>query len=187
MEDSQNQPIYWDKHRIPVNITIIFSLVVVVFGIVQVTQGMAGNISPEILIIMGLLVGAYSWLTTPKIYAIYPDALIVAYGRPRRKVIYFNDISEVDMRQRHAPDRLRVIQSNGKRVAIVAKDPETFHEQLESALVSFRGGQTISSNGHVSEPQSNDDSNNTQVNEQVNETSVESEPYNDPNDFHDKG
>ncbi|GIS83433.1 MAG: hypothetical protein CM1200mP15_20650 [Dehalococcoidia bacterium] len=53
MEDSQNQPIYWDKHRIPVNITIIFSLVVVVFGIVQLTQGMAGNISPEILIIRG--------------------------------------------------------------------------------------------------------------------------------------
>ena len=124
MQDSQSQPIYWDKHRIPVNITIIFSLVVVVFGIVQLTQGMAGNISPEILIIMGLLVGAYSWLTTPKIYAIYPNALIVAYGRPRRKVVYFDNISELDMRQRHSPDRLRVIQTNGKRVAIVAKDPK---------------------------------------------------------------
>ena len=146
MEDSQNQPIYWDKHRIPVNIRIIFSLVVVVFGIVQLTQVMGpGSISPQVLIIMGLLVGAYSWLTTPKIYAIYPEALIVAYGRPRRKVIYFNNISEIDMRQRHSPDRLRVIQTNGKRVAIVAKDPESFHDQLESALASFRGVQPQSS------------------------------------------
>ncbi|GIS83432.1 MAG: hypothetical protein CM1200mP15_20640 [Dehalococcoidia bacterium] len=45
------------------------------------------------------------------------------------------------MRQRHSPDRLRVIQTNGKRVAIVAKDPESFHDQLESALASFRGVQ----------------------------------------------
>ena len=182
MEDSQNQPIYWDKHRIPVNITIIFSLVVVVFGIVQLTQGMAGNISPEILIIMGLLVGAYSWLTTPKIYAIYPDALIVAYGRPRRKVIYFNNISEIDMRQRHSPDRLRVIQTNGKRVAIVAKDPESFHDQLESALASFRGVQPQASEVQL-------DTTTTQASNGTNSVEVPNDPtssYDDPNDFHEK-
>ena len=182
MEDSQNQPIYWDKHRIPVNITIIFSLVVVVFGIVQLTQGMAGNISPEILIIMGLVGGAYSWLTTPKIYAIYPDALIVAYGRPRRKVIYFNNISEIDMRQRHSPDRLRVIQTNGKRVDIVAKDPESFHDQLESALASFRGVQPQPSEVQL-------DTTTTQSSNGTNSVEVPNDPtssYDDPNDFHEK-
>ena len=143
---------------------------------------MAGNISPEILIIMGLLVGAYSWLTTPKIYAIYPDALIVAYGRPRRKVIYFNNISEIDMRQRHSPDRLRVIQTNGKRVAIVAKDPESFHDQLESALASFRGVQPQPSEVQL-------DTTTTQSSNGTNSVEVPNNPtssYDDPNDFHEK-
>ena len=180
MQDSQSQPIYSDKHRKPVNITIIFSLVVEEFGIVQLTQGMAGNISPEILIIMGLLVGAYSWLTTPKIYAIYPNALIVAYGRPRRKVVYFDNISELDMRQRHSPDRLRVIQTNGKRVAIVAKDPESFHDQLESALASFRGVKINSSNVEIDETQSLNGSNHVEV-------PSDPQSNDDPNDFHDKG
>ena len=150
MQESENQALYWDKHRIPVNITIIFSLVVVGFGIVQMAQGMQGNISPEILIILGLMVGAYSWLKTPKVYVIYPDALIVAYGKPRRKVIYFSDISEIDMRQGHSPDRLRVLKTNGRREAVVAKDPEAFHDQLQQALNAYRGQNTQISNGQSS-------------------------------------
>jgi hypothetical protein len=139
MQESENQALYWDKHRIPVNITIIFSLVVVGFGIVQMTQGMEGNIPPQILIILGLLVGAYSWLKTPKVYVIYPDALIITYGKPRRKVIHFSDISEIDMRQGHSPDRLRVWKSNGRRESVVAKDPESFHEHLQQAFNAYRG------------------------------------------------
>ena len=138
MQESQNQAIYWDKHRIPINITVIFSLGVAAFGLFQITQGFQGNISPQILILLGLVVGVYSWLTRPKLYIIYPDSLVIAYGKPRNKVIRFSDVADLDLRQIATPDRLRVLQTNGRRMAVEARDPEAFHEQLKKALDEFR-------------------------------------------------
>ena len=76
---------------------------------------------------------------------------MVGYGRPRRKYIYFSDISEIDMRQGHSPDRLRVLKTNGRREAVVAKDPEAFHDQLQQALNAYRGQNTQISNGQSSD------------------------------------
>ena len=152
MQESENQALYWDKHRIPVNITIIFSLGIAALGIFQMVRDSPGRgIPPQVLILLGLLFAAYSWLKTPKVYVIYPDALMVGYGRPRRKYIYFSDISEIDMRQGHSPDRLRVLKTNGRREAVVAKDPEAFHDQLQQALNAYRGQNTQISNGQSSD------------------------------------
>lgn len=132
METAQNQPIHWDKHRIPVNITLIFSLAVAVYGLFLLLQGDNG-----LLLAAGIGVGAYSWFTNPRQYVIYPDALSVVYGRPRTKIIPFHTISRVEMRELQTPDRLRVWLTNGKRVVVLAKDVDTFHERLEIALNEF--------------------------------------------------
>lgn len=128
MEQAQNQPIHWDKHRIPVNITFIFSIAVVVYGFVGVEW---------LLVIAGLGVGAYSWFTNPRQYAVYSDALSVVYGRPRIKVIPFHTISRLEMRELQTPDRLRVWLTNGRRVVLMVKDVDTFHDRLEQALNEF--------------------------------------------------
>ena len=44
MEQTQSELVYWDKHRIPVNLTIIFSLAVAVFGLYSILSGNDGNI-----------------------------------------------------------------------------------------------------------------------------------------------
>ena len=132
METVQNQPIHWDKHRIPVNITLIFSLVVAVYGLTLLLQG-----DNPLLLVAGIGVGAYSWFTNPRQYVIYPDALSVVYGRPRTKLIPFYTISRLEMRELQTPDRLRVWLTNGKRVVVLAKDVDTFHERLEVALTEF--------------------------------------------------
>ena len=62
MEQPQNQPIYWDKHRIPINLTVIFALFVAVYGLYSLLQGASG-----VLLVAGLAVGIYSWLTDPQI------------------------------------------------------------------------------------------------------------------------
>lgn len=134
MEDSQSQLVYWDKHRIPVNLTLLFSLGVAAYGLFLFLQGGSGII----LIIAGLAVGAYSWFTNPRQYRVYDDALVVIYGAPRTRVIPFSNVSHLEMRQLATPDRLRVWPVNGRRVVIMSRDPEAFHEQLQKALDEFR-------------------------------------------------
>ncbi len=129
MEQPQNQLIYWDKHRIPINFTVIFALGVAVFGIVQ---------GAMLLIFAGLGIGAYSWLTNARQYRVYPGALVINFGMPRRRVIPFGEISHLEMRQLNTPDRLRVWLINGRRVTLMARDPEAFQEQLQKALDEFK-------------------------------------------------
>lgn len=129
MEQPQKQLIYWDKHRIPFNFTVIFALGVAVFGIFQWAP---------VLIFAGLGIGAYSWLTNPRQYRVYPDALMIYFGTPRRRVIPFGEISHLEMRQMNTPDRLLVWLINGRRVSLVVRGPEAFQEQLQKALDEFK-------------------------------------------------
>ena len=131
--EQQTQPLYWDKHRIPVNLTIIFSLLVAVYGLYNFIQG-AG----PLLLVAGLGVGAYSWFTNPRQYWIYPDALVVVYGSPRTKVLSFSNVSHLEMRALATPDRLRVWPYQGRRIVLLARDPDKFNEELQQALDDYR-------------------------------------------------
>ena len=136
MEQPQNQPIYWDKHRIPVNITLFFALAVAAFGMYNVFT--TGDLqSGGLLVVAGLGVAAYSWFTNARWYLIYPDELRVMYGTPRTRVIHFANISRLEMRTLQTPDRLRVWLTNGRRVVLMARDPDAFHEQLQGAIDEF--------------------------------------------------
>ena len=138
MEEPQNQLIYWDKHRIPINLTVIFSLAVAVFGLYSLVNGNSGGLDARLIILLGLASAAYSWLTNPRTYLIYADTLFVIYGKPRTKTVPFSNISHLEMRQLATPDRLRVWLINGRRVVLMARNPEEFHDQLQKALNEFR-------------------------------------------------
>ena len=134
MEQQQNQPIYWDKHRIPINLTVIFALFVAVYGLYSLLQGASG-----VLLVAGLAVGIYSWFTNPRQYWIYPDALVVVYGKPRTRVIPFTNVSHVEMRAQATPDRLRAALHRGRNLVLMVRDPDAFNEQLQKALDDYRG------------------------------------------------
>ena len=134
MEPQQNQPIYWDKHRVPVNLTVIFAMFVAAFGLYNMLQG-----TGSLLLFAGLGVGVYSWLTNPRQYWIYPDALVVVYGKPRTRVISFTNLSHLEMRSQSAPDRLRAALHRGRNLVLMVRDPEAFNEQLQKALDDYRG------------------------------------------------
>lgn len=128
-EPQESQLVYWDKHRIPINLTVLFSLGVAIFGVFQ---------QAPLLIIAGIAVGLYSWFTNPRQYRIYQDALVIIYGTPRTRTIHFSNVSHLEMRQLATPDRLRVHPINGRRVVLMARDPEAFHDQLQKALDEYR-------------------------------------------------
>lgn len=134
MEQPQNQAIYWDKHRIPFNLTVILAMFVAAYGLFLMLQGS----DPRILL-AGLAVGAYSWLTNARQYWIYPDALVIVYGKPRTRVIPFTNLSHLEVRGQTAPDRLRASLHRGRPVVLLVRDPEAFNEKLQKALDNYRG------------------------------------------------
>lgn len=138
MAQSQNQPLYWDKDRVPVNLTLILSLGIVIWGIGGVLGLIPFGGNPQLIVILGIAVAAYTWLFTPRSYGVYADCLVIHYGRPRIKVMRFSDIDTVELGSMAALDRLRVRPLRGRRQSIRVRDVDTFYENLESALNAFR-------------------------------------------------
>ena len=131
MENMQEQPIHWDNHRTNLNLTFIFALIVAVIGI----------LGQPVLFVMGIGVAIYSWLTNPKQYLIYRDALVIVYGRPRVKSYPFQEISHLETLSLPMGERLRVRMVNGRRLLLLTKDPDTFRTKLDEALDAFHGEQ----------------------------------------------
>ena len=127
----QEQPLHWDNHRTNLNLTFIFALIVAVIGI----------LGQPVLFVLGIGVAIYSWLTNPKQYLIYRDALVIVYGRPRIKSCPFQEISHLETLSLPIGERLRVRMVNGRRIMVLTKDPDTFRAKLDEALDAFHGEQ----------------------------------------------
>jgi hypothetical protein len=135
MERRQNPPLHSDRPRGLVNFTLIFALIVAVYGLVSLRMGKDNGV----LVVVGLGVAAFNWLSTPREYQIYQDTLVIAYGKPRVRVIPFERISgSPEVLRLVVGDRLRLQLVNGKRVIFQTRDLPTFHDRLAEALSSFR-------------------------------------------------
>ena len=128
MSPPPDQPIHWDRHRNTLNITLVLALIIAFFGL----------LNNPILMIAGLAVAAYSWLTSARQYYIYRDSLIIVYGRPRVKVIPFANVSHIELLSLPLGDRLRVQVVGSRPILLAARDSETFLERLDTALEEFR-------------------------------------------------
>ena len=102
--------------------------------------GRRGSNQAWLLILVGLAVGAYSWLTSPRQYRIYPDALVIFYGMPRRRTVHFSAIREVanDHGRGAMGDPLRVYTANRRRIPIQVREPDEMYPHLQRALEQFR-------------------------------------------------
>ena len=159
--------IYWTPSRVRFNLTLILAAVVMLMGLFQVMTGQnplaavctttesaapsesgqteggepvntsSDRNSGLLLLIVGLGVGAYSWLTSPRQYRVYSDALIIMFGMPRRRTIHFSDIREVVLDRGFMGDPLRVYTTNRRRVPLQVREPEELHRYLDSAVKDF--------------------------------------------------
>ena len=165
MQQPETTLIYWAPSRVRFNLTLILAAAVILFGLYQLftdarsggddvpaepaaqTQESGGETpAPKrsggsgawLLIVVGLGVGAYSWLTSPRQYRVYSDALIIMFGTPRRRTIHFSDIREVVSDRGFMGDPLRVYTMNRRRIPLQVREPEEMHRYLDSALADFR-------------------------------------------------
>ena len=119
----------------PVNLTIIFGLVVAGLGVYMREW-------PTIAMAVGVI--AITWFTSPRKYSVYKNALVVGYGQPRVKVVYFNQVDEVELLSLPLGDRIRVRllkkdKTRGGRTEILQmRDPAKFRDRLQAALEDFR-------------------------------------------------
>ena len=130
MEEPQAQPIHWDSPKSKFNATLIFALVVAVIGLF--TQ-------QTFLVLLGLVGAGFNWFTNPKQFLIYENVLVVVYGKPRTKVVSYQDISHLELLVTPIGNRLRVRLINGKRMMVPVQDIDTFQAKLEEAMEKFQG------------------------------------------------
>ena len=101
------------------------------------TNTSSGGGAAWLLIVVGLGVGAYSWLTSPRQYRVYSDALIIMFGMPRQRTIHFSDIREVVLDRGFMGDPLRVYTVNRRRIPLQVREPEEMHRYLDGAVKDF--------------------------------------------------
>ncbi len=141
-QQAPEPPLYWDTPGTKFNFTIVFALVVTLIGFMQVNP---------FLFILGVGVATYSWLTNAKQYLIYPDALVIVYGRPRVKTYPFDTIAHLELLSLPMGDRLRLRMTDGRRMMLKTRDAENFRIQLDAALDAFYGGDWKSGQGQEEE------------------------------------
>ena len=97
-----------------------------------------GNGSAWLLMIVGLGVGAYSWLTSPRQYRVYPGCpgYYVRYAAPAYHPLQRHQGSSQRPRLYGRP--LRVYTMNRRRIPLQVPDPDPMHQALQSALAEFR-------------------------------------------------
>ena len=133
MAQQQEPAIHWDQHSSRWNLTLIFSMVVAVLGIIT---------GQFLLVILGLGMGAFSWFTTPRTYLLFRDRMTIVYGMPRSRVISFAEVSHAEVLALPFGHRLRLVMLAGNRMMLPMRDPMAFRNQLEDALTRYRGEQS---------------------------------------------
>ena len=123
------QPQHWDRHSSSMNFTLILAIVVAVIGALSALP----------LLVVGLIVAAFSWLTTPSQYAVFSDRLIIYYGKPRVRHVLFQRIEQIELLSLPIGSRLRVRLEGGRMLFIQPRDAEEFQSQFQVALDSYRG------------------------------------------------
>lgn len=133
MAQQQETPIYWDQSASRWNLTLIFSLIVAVLGVVM---------GAPLLVILGIGMAGYSWLTTPRQFLLYRDSMVIVYGIPRTRTISFAEISHVELLALPLGERLRIRMISGGRLMLMMRDPGAFRGHLEDALARYHGEQS---------------------------------------------
>ncbi len=110
--------------------------------IIAIPIGATGTgrwIDVPILLAFGFALAGSHWFLAPKRYNVFDKELVIAYGRPRQKVIAFDDIEELEVRRHALGAEIRVHRRAAKSFSLQPWNPRRFHESLQDALNRHRG------------------------------------------------
>ena len=125
----QYEPLHAARHGSSFNLTLALALGVTVVGLLVMQD--------PLVVIIGLAFAAFSWFTTPSQYMIFNDRLVIVYGRPRMRHVFFREIGQVDLLKVGFGDRLLIRLRSGRRYLLQPRDAEEFRGKLEQARESY--------------------------------------------------
>ena len=148
MQRQAEKPLYWDNHEAFRRLLIMggISLVVGVFYADRASTGALvawmRDWFPIVMWASGLLILAMCFLLHPKQYSVYPDRLVVEWWHFRRKVIPFDEITQLKAWSNLGKRQLIII-SRGPDYefgweSISPRKVEVFADRLEEALNRYR-------------------------------------------------
>ena len=100
------------------------------------------------LLVLGSILAGIHWFIAPRRYNVFERELTISYGRPREKVVPFNNIEELEVKKHPLGTDIGVRLHVGRTLILQPWHPREFHESLESALTRHRG---MGTGGHPTE------------------------------------
>ena len=122
------EPLHADRHRSSFNLSLILALAVAVVGFLT---------TEPLLILIGMAFGAYFWLTTPSQYMIFNDRLVIAYGKPRLRHIFFQQVDGLELLKLPIGSRLMIRLNTGRRFFIQPRAEDEFLDKFQQALDTY--------------------------------------------------
>ena len=130
MSTEQHKPLWSERHISSINLRLLLALgTVLVALLLQAWE----------LLFIGVGFAAYAWLSTPDQYVIYSDRLIIFYGRPRTRHVFFEAIEWVDSLPIAFGSRLRLRLNTRGRLMIQPRNLEEFKGKLQAAIQEYQG------------------------------------------------
>jgi hypothetical protein len=124
MESSQ--PVHTDRQR---NSGFDFLRLGII--IVLIVMGILTKTLAPFLFALALLL--FNWLTRHRLYEIFPDRLVVHYGKPRKKTIPLNEIAEVrPMKLPFGGQGIMIKRNRGIGLLLRPMDPDAFFAHLDA-------------------------------------------------------
>ena len=137
MQEAEVRPLYTFFPKSRRNNGLIFSLLVLVGGLVL---GVSSGDLPNLMMGVGLIGASYSWFSVATRFFLYQNVLVIKYGWPKTRVIPYDEISLMENVYHPQGEQLRLRMTNGKQVMITADDVDLFRASLEEARRGFQGG-----------------------------------------------
>ena len=135
------EPLHSERHRsaILTRTVNLIAWLLITFAFLVGGRSTDGWVDAWPLLVIGLGLAGTHWFLAPRRYNIFEEHLVITYGKPRQRIISFDEMSDINIVRHPLGAELRIQRTNGRPVTIQPWNPRRFHEQLEEALNKFRG------------------------------------------------
>jgi hypothetical protein len=87
----------------------------------------------------GTLLAGGQWFLAPRWYELYNDRIIVTYGRPRERIVFFHEISTVQIHRSPVSLEIRIQLANNRMVSLTPLNPAEFEQKIMQAVTQYTG------------------------------------------------
>ena len=129
------------RHRTNVITTSIgvLGILLVVLAVFVTAKG-ANTISDGAMLSgLGVILFLSYWFLAPRSYEVLNDQLIINYGKPRKKIVHFEDVTKLDVHRHSLGAEIKISRRTGSTIYLHPWSTRQLHEILQKNISVFRG------------------------------------------------